>query len=215
MATTDSIVVQAQVDVLKQQTRDNIWMVSVDLRGDWAADTRFEDVVAVQKGTDPGNKGSNTVSFQTPVHLSRRRSLAFMFASIFSGACAAKPRTVTLNVVLFSYLSRPIFDVYLGSVDIGAAGKYPSSGRAIMAGVELAMGAHVVSWRLDGRGYADSGTTVEAANQVAIENVPSDARYVGVHIYPDNAVELTYSRYIPHLSKRGEAFDLEWRRTNG
>lgn len=149
------------------------------------------------------------------VNPKRRRSLTLMFAPILSGACLAKPMTVNLNVVLFSYLSRPIFDVYLGPVEIGVAGKYPRSGRGIMAGVELGLGRHDVSWRLDGPGYADSGSTVKAANSVVIENVPAEARYVGVHIYPDNTVELTYSRYIPQLSKRGEAFDLEWRKTHG
>lgn len=133
-----------------------------------------------------------------------------MFASIFSGSCAAKPKTITLDIVLFSYLSRSIFDVYLGPRSIGVAGQYPRSGRGTVSGVELALGRHEVSWRL-----ADDGTTIRSVNQVAIDDVPPDAKYAGVHIYPDYAVELVYSRHFPRLSKRGEAFDLEWRRSHG
>lgn len=146
----------------------------------------------------------------------RRRALGIMFGSIFSGASAAKGMNITLDVVLFSYLSRPIIDVYLNNTELGLAGPYPYSGNGTITNVDLKIGRQEVRWRLDGpKGTPGNGDRIAAANVVMLDAVPSDARYLGVHIYPDYTVELVCSRHFPELSERGEAFDLEWQKTHG
>lgn len=146
----------------------------------------------------------------------RRKALGIMFGSLFTGASVAKGKSVTLDVVLFSYFSRPIIDVYLNRTRLGLAGPYPYSGNGTVTDVELKLGVQEVRWRLDGpKGTPGNGDRVKALNVVTLDAVPSDARYLGVHIYPDNTVELVCSKYFPELSERGEAFDLEWRKTNG
>lgn len=139
-----------------------------------------------------------------------------LIGSLFTGACAAKSMKVSLDVVLFSYLDRPIFDVFIGNEDIGMAGPYPHSGTGTVTGVPLMLGAQEVRWRLDGPpGMAGNGDTVRAANTVRLDSVPADARYLAVHIFPDNTVELACSRFFPELTARGEAFDQKWQRTHG
>lgn len=122
---------------------------------------------------------------------------------------------VSLNVVLFSYLSRPILDVFLNKRLIGIAGPYPYSGNGNIAGVEIELGKQQVSWRLDGtEDMPDLGKTVKAANELRLDSVPAGSRYLAVHIYPDNTVELLCCKDRPDLSQRGEAFDREWQKKN-
>jgi hypothetical protein len=138
-----------------------------------------------------------------------------VIGSLFSTACGARNMRVSLNVVLFSYLSRPILDVFLNKRFIGIAGPYPYSGNGNIAGVEIELGKQEVSWRLDGTAdMPDLGKTVKAANVVRLDSVPAGSRYLGVHIYPDNTVELICSKYHPDLSPRGEAFDREWQKNH-
>jgi hypothetical protein len=118
--------------------------------------------------------------------------------------------------VLFSYLSRPILDVFLNKRFIGIAGPYPYSGNGNMTGVGIRLGIQEVSWRLDGTAeMPDLGETVQAANTVRLDAVPAGSRYLGLHIYPDDTVELLCSKHFPDLSPRGGAFDWEWKKAHG
>lgn len=120
--------------------------------------------------------------------------------------------TVNLDVVLFSYLDRPIFDVYLNRTDIGVAGPWPYSGRGTMTGVQIALGPQKISWRLGGpEGMARNGETVAAKNHPELKDVPPNSVFLGVHIYADNTVELIPSEHFPDLSVRGQEFDFQWK----
>lgn len=120
--------------------------------------------------------------------------------------------TVNLDVVLFSYLDRPIFDVYLNRTDIGVAGPWPYSGRGTMSGIHIPFGAQKITWRLGGpEGMARNGETVDAKNLPELQNVPHSAVFLGVHIYPDDAVELIPSEHFPEVSARGQALDYQWK----
>jgi len=143
---------------------------------------------------------------------SRRACLAGLSLLLLS-ACKARTKNMSLDVVLFSYLDRPIFDVVLNQTDIGVAGPWPFSGRGTMSGVVVPIGLQKISWRLDGpKGMAGNGSTVAAKNMPALQDLSQSAAYLGVHIYSDETVELIASQHYPDMSARGKEFDLHWRR---
>lgn len=115
-------------------------------------------------------------------------------------------REVVLDVVLFNYRNRTIFDVLLNGGDIGVAGPWGGGG-GIMTGVRVQLGKQTLSWRLDGpRGMPGNGDTVVATNALTLtaDQVSDDDRYLGVHIYSDNTAEFTVSRHLPEMTPKGE-----------
>ncbi|KQQ39192.1 hypothetical protein ASF61_22285 [Duganella sp. Leaf126] len=113
---------------------------------------------------------------------------------------------VVLNVVLFNYLDRPIFDVYVDGKVGESSDAYPSTGGGTMMNVELALGPKKVSWRLDGpAGMARNGDTVTNKNPLTLDQVVPGARYLAIHIYPDETVELVTSVQRPEKTARGIA----------
>jgi hypothetical protein len=154
----------------------------------------------------------NTVEFVTSVHfpeLSER-------GRAFDAAWRAKHGT--FEVVLFSYLDRPIFDVLLSGFDIGVsgawAGNFPGGGS--MSGVSVKYGPHKVSWRLGGpEGMARNGETVRAANEPVLARPPADHRFLCVHVYPDDTVELVTSVHFPNKTERGIAMADALRNKHG
>lgn len=124
----------------------------------------------------------------------------------------------TFEVVLFSYLNRPIFDVLLSGFDIGVAGAWAGnfSGGGSMSGVSVRYGPHKVSWRLGGpEGMARNGETVQAANEPALARPPANHRFLSVHIYPDRTVEIQTSEHFPDKTERGIAMGDELRSQRG
>lgn len=112
---------------------------------------------------------------------------------------------------LFSYLDRPVFDVYLNRTDIGVAGPGPYSGRRTLTGVQVRFGLQKISWRLGGpEGTPRSGETVVARNLLSLKEVPRNSVFLGVHIYSDNTVELMPSEHFPDISARGFELDAQW-----
>ena len=109
-------------------------------------------------------------------------------------------KEVVLSVVLFNYHNRTIFDVLLNGGDIGLAGPWGGGG-GVMTGVTVPLGKQTLSWR-----WADTGDTVTVANVLTLtaDQVSSDDRYLGVHIYFDNTAELTLSQYLPEITPKGE-----------
>jgi hypothetical protein len=124
---------------------------------------------------------------------------------------------VQFDVNLKSYLDRPIFDVYLNGQDIGVAGGHPHGGAGgLMTGVSVPLGPQVVTWRLGGpEGMPGNGDTVKAVNQPVLQRPDAKLGYLGVHIYPDNTVELIPEAFWPEASKRGEEINRLWEKTNG
>ena len=124
---------------------------------------------------------------------------------LFMGARLARPRTVALSVCVYSYLDRPIFEILVdGKVD-EVSGAYPETGGGTITGVRFKLGPKRVTWRLSGPpGAPRNGETVESANQVALDDIVPGARYLAVHIYPDDTVELLTSVQRPRASPRGE-----------
>ena len=106
---------------------------------------------------------------------------------------------VVLAVVLYSYLDRPIFDVTLDGSDIGVANAY--GGNGMITGITVPLGQQTLTWR-----DAGSGETFAMKNSINLigDQIPSDAQYLAVNIYPDDTAELVFDRYIPEITPRGK-----------
>lgn len=113
---------------------------------------------------------------------------------------------IALDVVLYSFFNRPIFDIHLNGTNIGVAGAY--GGTSIVTEVSIPYGKQYLSWRLDGpEGMAGNGDSVAMKNIILIQpdQIPKNTLYMGVYLYPDNTAEVRFSQHIPGNSKRGEA----------
>ncbi|WBS04835.1 hypothetical protein OU994_11435 [Pseudoduganella sp. SL102] len=114
--------------------------------------------------------------------------------------------TMVFDIVHFNYTDRPIFDAFIDGKAGGTTSPYPATGGGSISGVALVSGPKKVTWRLDGPpGMPRNGHTVSAKNVPMLTGVPPDARYLGVHIYPDTTVELIPSRHYPRPTEKGVA----------
>jgi hypothetical protein len=119
-------------------------------------------------------------------------------------ACEAKSMTIHAEAVLFSYLDRPIFDVIVGTTDLGVSGVYPNTGGGTMSGASFSSGVQAVHWTLGGPpGMVRNGEIVKAKNSPKLVPAPQGEQYLSLHIYPDDTVEFRYSRNYPQCSPRG------------
>lgn len=137
--------------------------------------------------------------------IGRRRAASILFTSaFFLQACEAKSMSISLEVVLFSYLDRPIFDVLVNGSDIGVSNAYPTTGGGSISGLSFKQGPLKVSWRLGGpEGMPRNGETVHAKNAPMLEKVEHKHHFMAVHILPDDTVEIALSEHYPSRSARG------------
>lgn len=128
-----------------------------------------------------------------------------------------KKEVVNLDVSLHSYLDRPIFDAYLNGHDIGLAAGQPHRGAGgLMTGVAVPLGPQVITWRLGGpEGMPGNGDTVKAANQPILSRSGKKMNYLGVHIYPDNTVEVIPEQFWPGKTARGDGINHQWELKHG
>lgn len=108
-----------------------------------------------------------------------------------------------IAVVMYSYLDRSIFDIFFNRTDLGAAGPCGSTG--IVTGVRLPFGAQSLSWRLDGpEGMARNGDTVKLKNGLIVtaNDISAGVNYLGLHLYPDETAEITFSASFPERTHR-------------
>ena len=117
-------------------------------------------------------------------------------------------KKIYFDITLFSYLERPIFDVYVNGRDIGVAG--PFGGGGLMTGVPITPGPQVITWR-----DAGTGEAFKATNIPVLQNIDQSLSYLGVHIYPDNTVELIPERYWPEPTEKGSDLHRKWKHKNG
>lgn len=120
-------------------------------------------------------------------------------------------QVVYFDVGLKSYLERPIFDVVVNGRDIGVAGGQPHGGPGgLMTGVSFLLGPQSISWRDGG-----TGAKTKAINQPVLTVDATKHRYLGVHIYPDNTVELVPEDGWPEQTARGEEINRQWKAKHG
>jgi hypothetical protein len=159
-----------------------------------------------------------TLQHQTPGH-SRRTVCTAGLGLLLLSACEAKPMTVYLNISLISYLDRPIFDVFMNGVDFGVAppqGFYGSN--AIMLGQPITLGSQKVTWRLGGpEGMPRNGETVTAKNTPDLTVIPPGVKWLALHVYDDDTVELAFSKGSPDEleTARGKKIIEAWEKKNG
>ena len=125
-------------------------------------------------------------------------------------------KEIVMDVVIFSYLNRTIFDVYLDGKDIGVAG--PFGGGGVVTGVSITSGLQTLKWTLDGpEGTPGNGNQVIVKNKLIVDPslVPAGIYYMAVHIYPDDTAELSFSKGIPERSIRGIKIVEEFQKHHG
>lgn len=101
-----------------------------------------------------------------------------------------------LNISLFSYLDRPIYDVKMNGTNFGAALEHSFYGsNAVMVMQPISLGPQTVSWRLAGpKGAPGNGELVTAKNILIFDSPPKDVKWLALHIYDDDTVEIKLSR---------------------
>jgi hypothetical protein len=144
---------------------------------------------------------------------SRRTVFIGALGLIFLPACEAKPMTAHLNISIFSYLDRPIFDVYMNKTDfMGAAAHAFYGSNGVMLSQPITLGPQKVTWR-----FADSGETATAKNVPELKEIPPGVKWIALHIYADDTVELAFSKGTPdELSTvRGQKIIDAWEKKHG
>lgn len=154
------------------------------------------------------------------IGMTRRDFLYCAGMSLVSvSACGEKPMRIFLNISLFSYLDRPIFDVEMNGTDfVGALAHSYYGSNAVMVEQPIVLGAQVVTWRLDGpEGMPGNGTTVRAQNTPLLYEVPKDVKWLALHIYSDDTVEIKLSKgTMAELeTDRGKRIVADWRAKHG
>lgn len=112
---------------------------------------------------------------------------------------------VVLSVEMFSNLDRPIGEIMFNGEDLGVMNKYGTTG--LITGVRIPFGAQTLTWMLDGPpGTPRNGEHVAIKNKLVItpEQIPQGARYLGLHLYPDDTAEVTFSESMPERTARGK-----------
>ena len=138
------------------------------------------------------------------LHLGRRTFVIGLASLFFINACEVKSMKVVLNLVVFSYWDRPIFEVNIDGKGDEASGPYPNTGKGVTGGVPLTLGAKTVTWRLGGpEGMPRNGDALVNKNRLELVNLLPGAKYLGIHIYRDETVELTTSVMRPQPSAKG------------
>ena len=125
---------------------------------------------------------------------------------------------IFLNISLFNYLDRAIFDVRMNGTDFGAAMRHSFHGaNAVMIEQPITLGPQVITWRLDGpAGTVGNGETIAAQNIPVLESIPKDVKWLALHIYSDNTVEISLGkRSRSELeTDRGRNIAKKWRTKN-
>lgn len=136
--------------------------------------------------------------------LSRRVFITALGSLFFINACEAKSMKVVLNIIVFSYWDRPIFEVNIDGKGDEVSGAYPNTGKGVTGGVPLTLGPKKVTWRLGGpEGLPRNGDTLVNKNNLELVDILPGAKYLGIHIYPDETVELSTSVGRPGPSAKG------------
>ena len=131
-------------------------------------------------------------------------SLMMPLAACGQGAKKMQKETV-LNVVMYSYVDRVITNIFFNGTDLGVMNRYGTTGT--ITGVGIPFGIQSLTWTLGGpKGTPRNGEQMRIKNQIVIlpEQIPPDTRYIGLHLYPDDTAEVTFSEFIPESTPRGK-----------
>ena len=126
---------------------------------------------------------------------------------------------IFLNISLFSYLDRPIFDVKMNGTNfMGAPAQGFYGSNSVMVRQPLILGPQTVTWILDGpEGMARNGEEVIATNKPLLSEVSGDTKWLALHIYDDATVEIKLSNGSPQelQTERGRRIIADWEAGDG
>lgn len=92
-------------------------------------------------------------------------------------------------------MDRPIYDAHVNGTYLGAALEhsfYGSNAKMLMQPISL--GLQVVTWRLGGaNGAPRNGELVTAKNCPSLGEIPKNIKWLALHIYGDETVEIKLS----------------------
>lgn len=141
----------------------------------------------------------------------RRRALV-LFGSVVLTALTAcnqgewkSKDSVVLDVEMFSYVDRVITDIKFNGTDLGVMNRFGGTGTIV--GVRVPFGAQALTWTLGGpEGTPRNGEQAAIRNSLVIkpDQIPPGTRYLGLHLYPDDTAEITFSELPPERTARGE-----------
>ena len=124
-----------------------------------------------------------------------------------------------LNISLYSYLDRPIFDVYMNGTDfLGASARAFYGSNGVLLDQAISLGPQKVTWRLGGpESMVDNGKVVTAKNTPVLKDIPKDIKWLALHIYDDETVEITLSKGTPDEldTVRGHKIIEAWDKRHG
>lgn len=141
--------------------------------------------------------------------LARRRGalgllgLGFLVPLVACGQEGRKMRDyVMLDVEMFSYVDRVIVDIIFDGTDLGVMNKYGGTG--LITGVRIPFGAQTLTYTLGGpEGVIRENKKIRNTLAVSPVQIPKDAQYAGLHLYPDNTAEIIFSESMPERTVRG------------
>ena len=114
-------------------------------------------------------------------------------------------KETALHVEVFSYVDRVITDISFNGTGLGVMNRYGGTGT--ITDVYIPFGNQILKWTLGGpKGTPRNGERMTPKNQLVIspEQIPPGTRYLGIHLYPDDTVELTFAESIPERTARGQ-----------
>jgi hypothetical protein len=153
----------------------------------------------------------------TKYFIARRVFFSSVISLALTSACGAKSIRIRLNIPLFSYLDRPVYDVMMNKTNFMSALDHAFYGsNAVMLTQSIDLGAQVVSWKLDGpEGMPRNGDLVMAKNRPILQSIGKDIKWLALHIYSYDTVEIklgkgTAEELQAHRGKRiSEAWELK------
>lgn len=134
-----------------------------------------------------------------PYFSSDRRRYCCAALCIFFLAACEKNRRTNIDISLFNYSNYEIFDVFMNGTDFGVAPAHGFNGsNAVMLGQSIILGPQKITWRIAGPlGMPRNGETITAKNIPVINEIPKDKKWLALHIYGDDTVEITFSDGSP------------------
>jgi hypothetical protein len=129
-------------------------------------------------------------------------AIGFALALPALQACGAK--AVEMNVVVFNYWPRPLADVHVNKIHVGAGyGAFGpgGTGSKISCCFDIKAGRIRLEWILDGP-LSDPLTGSKRAAEVELASIGKGHDYLGIYLYPDGTAAVATSRGIPDDRRR-------------
>jgi hypothetical protein len=155
-------------------------------------------------------KNRRVIYDKDEVELPRRRYTIYLLGAVIPMPLAACNRRrkntrsfAIFDVEMFSYVDRVVVDVMFNGTSLGVMNKFGGTG--LITGVRIPFGSQTLTYTLGGpEGVVRENKRLENTLFILPERVPLGTQAIGLHLYPDNTAEITFSESIPARTARGE-----------